>query len=282
MKPSLSRILLFLAILTHAVYGDEGDFLIIENPAALVLYNQYEQRLSESDRAGFPSYSAWRILNENLLLSDQFTHTMKVAYDRQVYFFQVNTQGNLVNIDESGQIERIRGANLLADTIRITESNRLSLQSGFDRLPLAQGTLLQRIFTYKGRIFAGILDSRVSGWVGENATPFWQVYHPDKNELAVEQQIFSRIDKVVESYNLRFEKLFDHLNGQSVTRHAPPQWMADSAPGRLVYRISPAGYQDRFNQAQSYLIRELEDLLHGSDYSLEKDNASIVILKRTR
>ena len=45
---------LVLIFLILPLYAEQAEFLIIENPAALTVYNRYEQRLSENDKSIFP------------------------------------------------------------------------------------------------------------------------------------------------------------------------------------------------------------------------------------
>ena len=42
-----------------------SNIWIIENPSALVIYNQYEQRMSEAEKSELPKHAAWSILDEN-------------------------------------------------------------------------------------------------------------------------------------------------------------------------------------------------------------------------
>lgn len=281
------RIKLFIVISILFCYGYEAwsttsDYWIIENPSALIIYNNYEQKLTEIEKGLIPEFSAWRIIETDHILGDQFTNTIKTEYNRKTYFFQVSGEGELVNSTLAGQINKIRKASVQGDTVRVIASDRLSIQRGDERLSLSEGMLIQRIFLHRSKTFVREIASNISGWIEGKGPAFWESYVPESSNLALEKQIFSRIDHIFRSYNTRLDKLFTHLNKIYNNSRTSPQWRPEESPSYLKYSIRPQDYKNQFFGSQSYLVQELTDLLYGSPYQLSAIDGQIIISKSSR
>jgi len=281
------RLKLFIVLLVPFCYGQEAwsetsDFWIIENPSALVIYNNYEQRLSEDEKSLIPEFSAWRIIETDHVLSDQFTNTIKTAYNRKTYFFQVSDEGELVNNSLAGQINKFRRATIQGDTVRIINSDQISLKRGDKHIDLSEGVLIQRIFFHQNKTFARDIAGNISGWIEGKGPSNWESYVPESVDLALEKQIFSRIDHIFRSYNTRLDKLFTHLNKLYNISRTSPQWRSEESASFLKYTMRPQEYINRFSDSQSFLIQELKDLLYGSLYQLSANDGQILISKSSR
>ena len=57
---------LLLLLLIQYAKSATADFWIIENPAALLLYNRYEQRLTGIEKEQLATFSAWQILERDM------------------------------------------------------------------------------------------------------------------------------------------------------------------------------------------------------------------------
>ncbi len=273
---------LSLLLLTQYASGATADFWIIENPAALLLYNRYEQRLTANEKERLATFSAWQILDRDMVLSDQYTRVIKTQLDRDIYFIQISASGELVNRAGAGKISTIKNAQIPGDTVRISSSGRLFIKSGNKRFSLSEGMLLKRLFVHRGTTFGKTLTGQSAGWIEGNGPKNWEVFHSSRNNQAFENQLFSRIDQIFESYNTRFNRLFDYMNQRHNERYTSPQWVSMKSPVDLRYTLEPYEYQTRFPSSRSFLIQELADLLYGSDYHLVEGNDQIIITKKSR
>jgi hypothetical protein len=278
------RQIYILFLFSALLFGQESretvsNYWIIENPIELVIFNQYEQRLTEPEKSRLPQYSAWQILDEDHVFSDQYTHTVKTRLNRQVFYIQLSDDSEPVNADMAGNIEKIRNARIQGDTVRIKSSNQLSLQSGANKNSLIEGMLIERIFRYQNKYFCKDIAGNISGWMSGNGQSGWEIYIPDNLNLVLENQIFIRIDKIISSYNTRLDKLFLFLNNHYGDSKSSPRWIVEKSPEFLKYNLIPQTYQNRFPDSQTYLIQELEDLLYGSAYSLSATDGQIIIHK---
>jgi hypothetical protein len=273
-------LLLFSSLLfSQGLRGTKSDYWIIENPAALVIYNQYEQRLAESEKHSLPGYSAWRILAAQHILSDQFTLTAKTEFNHRLYFIQLIEDEGPVNKSRAGKIDVIKNARIEGDTLRVTSDGRISIERNSKLETLSQGVLLERLFKHRNKFFVRDLSSDISGWIGGNLSAHVERYVPEKTDLALERQLFSRVNQIFTSYNTRLEKLFGFLNTQHTGTKPSPTWLADKSSSQLKYTLSPATYRTRFQESQSYLVQELKDLLYGSTYQVSATDGQIIISK---
>jgi hypothetical protein len=269
-------------ILTVQAIGGNTEYWIIENPAALIIYNQYEQRLNPGEKSTFSAYSAWQILTASQLLSDQFTPAVKTRIDRQLYYFQLSGEGQLLNREQAGKIEIIKNASTLNDTIRLKNSKRFFMDSGQGSRQLSEGQLLIRLFQYDRRIYVRELDGQMSGWLLGGASTDYEIYQVDTKTAAYEKRLFQQADRIFQTYNRRFEKLFSYLNRRDAQSLPAPQWLGSASSAKLSYRLQPTFYHDRFPATSAFLAQELKDLLHGSDYALVVEESEILIKKMPR
>ena len=261
------------------VFAESAEFWIIENPSALLIYNQYEQRLSLGEKSAFSAFSAWQIIAFKQLLGDQYTHVIKTRYGQRIYFLQVSDKGELVNRDQAGDITYIKNATLLGDTIQIKTSSGLSLDSGRSRQKLSEGLLLKRMFQSGSKFFVRQVDGELNGWLLSSNPTDYEIYRVDKRAAAYQSKLFSQVNRIFQSYNDRFMQLFARLNQWYDKSLPPPNWQGTSSSTLLTYRLQPPPYQHSFPATRAYLVQELNDLLHGSDYTLVLEEAVIKIKK---
>jgi hypothetical protein len=259
-----------------------SDYWIIENPSVLIIYNNYQHRLTEKDKSLLPKFSAWRIIDKDYTMSDQFTHSIQTEINKKIYFIQLSDDGGLVNSSLAGQIQQYSNAKVQGDTVRIINSGQLFLRSGDRQLNLTEGTLIQRVFIYGNKTYARDIAGNMTGWIEGNGPANWEIYHPPNSDNALKIQLFRKVDQIIKSYNSRMDKLFVFLNKQYNESKSPPQWVFDQSSPYLRYTIHPREYTNQFPGSESYLIQELNDLLYGSNYRLSATDGQIVISSPSR
>ena len=270
-------LLLFLGVVP--AFSENADYWIIKDPSVLNIYNQYEQRLNNADKRAFGRFSAWQILSREQLLSDQFTRVLRASYDQHIYYLQLNDQGKLINYQQAAPVQIIKNARVFGDTIRVKKGGRLQIENGTDRHQLPEGALLQRLFLQGRKTFVRELDGSFSGWLSKAGRTDFEIFHIDKGAAAYREKLFGQVNRIIQSYNQRLSKLFTNLNQRYDKSLPPPKWEKEASAPVLTYTLYPASYQTHFMLTRNYLIQELKDLLHGSDYTLAEDEGSITIKK---
>ena len=281
------NLIILLIIFSFLSYGQEAlsqlsDYWIIENPSALVIYNNYQQRLTETDKNQIPKFSAWRIIEQDYTLSDQFTHTVKAELNQRIYFIQLSEEATLVNNASAGKIEKYKNAHVQGDTVRIVDSNELLLQSGNKEIDLTEGMLIQRLFLYNHKTYARIITLDISGWIVGDGPAHWARYVPLNLNQKREKQLVIKIDQIIKSYNTRLDNLFTYLNKRYNESRTSPQWRSEQTSTYIRFTLVPREYENQFSASQTYLIRELNDLLYGSTYQLSASNGQILITMPSR
>jgi len=272
-------VLLFSFGLVVAHRAAPEEIWLIEHPANLYIYNRYEQRLNESEKAHLRSNSPWRILDLNFVLSDQFTRTVKAEFEQNIYFLQTEENGDLINQAAAGLIEKINPNTILSDTIKATTDGLIFRQLPGNVDSLSSGTLLLRFFKYKQRFYVKHIDTQLYGWISEKNSDKWEIFHRPSTADAYEQYLYDRIDRVVAAYNLRLRKLFEYLNRTNQQLKPPPQWIRTRTPAYVSYTFQIDSTGQPFRNSHAYLLRELSDLLYGTAYSVRKVNGELVISK---
>ena len=90
----------FSNLLNSAPGQQRADFLIIENPGALKIYNKYEQQITNNESLLFEPYCALRLISTNITLSDNFTLADKIKlYDD--YFYLLKDDKNEFRLSRS-------------------------------------------------------------------------------------------------------------------------------------------------------------------------------------
>jgi hypothetical protein len=188
----------------------------------------------------------------------------------------------VANHAQAGQILNLKNVQVLGDTVIVIDSGQLSMIIGNSEFPLPEGTLLERIFLYRGRTFVSQISGQAAGWIKGNGPAHWERFQLGVDDRIIEEQLFLHVDRIFRSYNSRLSKLFNYLNQQNDVQLKPPQWIAYKSPALLRYSLEPAEYHKHFSGSQSYLIQELKDLLAGSIYELSGNAEQIIIIKSSR
>lgn len=270
----------FLIMLYQTILRAE-TYWIIENPSALVIYNQYEQRMAESEKTALQKFSVWKILSENQFLSDQFTAITKVSLTNKIFYFQRSVNGELINYEDAGRIEILKNPKIIGDTIRIKQTNQIFLVNAEEPIGLSEGTLLKRHFKYQNRYYVEKVGNKQTGWITLPPTNFWEKYRPGSIESPPDEKILIQIENIFKTYNQRLGKLFEYLNTKYETRHPLPQWSGERFASSIRYKIKPNSYRNRFNDTQFQIIQELRDQLHGSSFQVKEDQNQIIISRES-
>ncbi len=265
--------------LVNAVRAAPEEIWIIEHPDQLNIYSRYEQRLNQIEKSGLKTNGPWRILDKRFLLSDQFTQTIKTEFEQNIYYFQIDEKGDLVNRASAGLIEKINTNKIWGDTIRIIAGEVFFWPPSGTSETLHAGTLLARFFADKGRLYVRDITGQVYGWIAEKDKDRWEIYHPPSLDNAFEAYLFERVDRIVQTSNSRLRKLFEFLNQRYKKKKTPPQWIRYQTPALLRYTFASGSADQDFRRSRAYLFQELTDLLHGTAYKLSTNETDFIISK---
>lgn len=249
----------------------KADYLVVERPQQLVIYNQYQQRVSPSEKSALLSDVSFRILNPNGVLGDGFTRCMKVELGGKNFFLEKDENGTLLGADGAGARQMYTAAEVLEDTIEILKTNRLVLSDMHQSRTstLQGGDRVVRIFRLNGKVYGKLLGvNERYGWInfGDASSKDWRVVK--ELGLSVSDQlrkIFPLIEVRLKAVNEKLFRLYEHFNQKFSQHRQSPQWQLQRAGNTIVYVLVPDISGDRFAESSQLLGKNLEGLLLGTD-----------------
>jgi hypothetical protein len=256
-------------LLNSAPGQQRADFLIIENPGALKIYNKYEQQITNNESLLFESYCALRLISTNITLSDNFTLADKIKLSDD-YFYLLKDNKQSLRISQSpGYLKEFHKVLLIEDTVIVSENSRLYLQlpsgtsatSAASKIPLAEGTRLHRLFENKNLTYIRILDaSSRYGWVNLTDKSSWR--KEDHRSVGTDlQKCFTRIMPVFDRYNNLYQQLFQYFNAHTGTNYPVPRWQLELKNKQINAVLLNASSADQFRNSYPYLLNELHQEL---------------------
>lgn len=142
-----------------------ADFIVVENPGNLIVYNLYEQQISfREQRSLFPyPYQPIRIIETDGFFSDMFTRCMKIRLGYEFFFLRKDGKGNLSNFENLGYHKIFHKCSVLSDTVEVLKDRTLFLRK---RPELSSSTKDQKNLLLRGNKLIQIFDQ-------PQESPFW-------------------------------------------------------------------------------------------------------------
>lgn len=267
---TVSIFLLFIAF-DYGFSATHADYLVVERPQQLVIYNQYQQRASPSEKSALLSNVPFRILNPHDVLGDGFTRCMKVELGGKNFFLEKDENGTLLGAEGAGARQMYSSAEVLEDTIEILKANRLVLSDMRQSrmTDLQEGDRVIRIFRLSAKVYGKLLGAYERyGWInlGDVLSKDWRV----ARELGLSvsdqlQKVLPQIEVRLKEVNEKLTSLYEHFNRKSSQRRQPPQWQLQRVGNSISCILLPDGSGDQFAKSSILLGKNLEGLLLGTD-----------------
>jgi hypothetical protein len=259
-----------------------ADFLILDAPSKYTILNQYQQPLSESQAADFVPNTPVRIVNNNELLGDQFTHALTGLVDDKTCYIQKDEKGNLLG----GSANVIRQCEIIGDTVLVVKDKAVPFYAGKNRsLPAgylgAQESVI-RIFRLGGLYFVKHNNQKTQyGWADFSANVAWK--HSAVAAVAAVDPGFAVMltDKIVDRFkkaNESYRVYFDHFNKVTGSEKVIPAWQCEIT-GSIVHCTLNNPYKNgtQLDESTQYLVRDLENILIGKQYDVVADKGEITV-----
>lgn len=277
--------------------GEISDYLVIEQPGVLRIYNKYEQQIEERDLRRFLPYQPLRVLESDGFLSDNFTACMHLEIEHQRYYL-LKDEAGLINGERAGEQEYFSERLFIGDTVAVKVPNRLFLVkvATFEKTPasrhyyLAENTRLRRWFSHPQKqsfYYVETLDGKKDyGWAFLNSQReniSW--FYPDKAEtMSTTGLSAERVDRIranVEAVNRQLQVLFTHYNNLRGQTRELPIWEIFETDEGLDCVLQPAVYQADLAESSRYLVNDIENILLGSGYNAtQRENVVEIRPKR--
>lgn len=270
--------MLFLLAACAAHAQPRGDVFIVERPAALSLFNQYQQRFSADERTVLESFTPFLIVNENDVLGDGFTECIRAELGGRPVFL-LKEDGELVGREAAGRIQRLRDVRMLHDTIEIRTS-RIDLYDPLQRSRrnAKSGNLFVRVLRDGGKTYVRGLGGGYS-WLnldpsGEGRD--WVIVKEIKSSRGEQlRTALPRVQGRVQETNEKLSELFERLRKQGGGTTQAPQWrVRETAAG--IECVMDRMARD-FPEMSQTLAKSIETLLFGTSLRVTVAPGSIEI-----
>ncbi len=260
------------------------DFLLVERPEGLVVFNRYQQQLKSDERAGLLAFTPFRLLAEHDVLGDGFTPCMKVEANGSLFYLLKDDGGELMGRREAGTVRTIRNATPLRDSVEIVAVGGVVLWDVRQQTKsiLPRGTVLVRHFSFNGMTYVYAVSSERYGWVRLDASrehKQWRLLtrgaqRPSEELARVLPAIVQRIEEV----NDKLRLLFDYLNRKTSRNLPAPSWRVQSSHDSISCVLETSLPVQHFRETSALLAKRIESMVLGTN--LRVDGAPGAILVR--
>lgn len=258
----------------------KADFLVIGEVRHLLIYNQYQQRLSSDEKAAVPAFSPFKILDSETFLGDGFTPCLKVEMNGRMFFLEKDSTGRIAGALSASIITYKNGA-AVGDTIEIVRERSVIFTDPLrnSKMPLARGTRLVRLFRHQGMTYV-----RMSGTAGEFG---WIRLDNSGDWKRVKDSGVSLIDRLekavplvalkVNEANGKLARLYEHFNSTSSRKLEAPAWNVHATAESVVCALESGVPPAAFAASSTALAKSIEGTLLGSGLRVTGSPGRVVI-----
>jgi hypothetical protein len=284
------RTIRILPLFVSAAVAQGGtDFIVVADPSAYTIYNQYEQPVSENEQGWFFHYSPFQVVEKDITLGDQITHALKFVFQQRMYYLLKDEDGKFIGEKSKSGRQIIRDAEPFGDTIEALAVGLTMVDGEGRNIPITKGMRLARIFRSGPRYYCtAVSDRAVYGWSSLEPRYAWRKL--DKSisagvsalsDTGLSEYLRLRILARFASANEAYKACFSHFNSLRGDEKAVPQWRCERNGGRFVCRLDGSiSSNGQLSESSKVLEQDIGNLLMGTDYKAMNVNGEILIEKR--
>ena len=264
-----------------------AEYLIVEYSDQLIVYNQYQQRITQQEKEAFIPFAPLKILESNSVLSDNYTPCIKVELDGSVFYLIKNDRTSLVGVDKLGLNQIYRNVVSLQDTVQLmTKSSAVLISPDkTQRSALRNGQELIRYFQDGDMTYIRSLVAPFQfGWVRfsgiVHAIPLQRKELDNNITSSITDKTLERIKVKLREVNSLLTNIFMYFNKQAIQKKTIPQWHFIESEKSVEYVLEPQLYGLCFPETDRYLTRDLDNILLGTGYTLSYKPGKIEIQQK--
>ena len=211
-----TKAVLLVLLSTFVIRGspsDKPDFLILGNPSSLPLLNQFQQPLSNEEKAALLPNTPFEIVQENRTLGDGLTEGSKLKLGTDVYYL-IKAGKSAVKSGESYRRKFVDG-NGMGDTVIVAKNAAVTLYSRYpsdgDVTVAPDGSELVRIFGYQELFYVRLLGPKARyGWCALNSHALAAARNSAEATLATgfDHSLVNRVEARMNSVNQKYREYF--------------------------------------------------------------------------
>ena len=263
-----------------------ANFLIARNPVELEILNQYQQKLTSSQKQSLLKYTPWQIIEPNILLSDNYTKAMRVKFDSQYYYFVRDEDENLITSSIAPQIETYKNCSLydqfseiIMDKAVLFREIPFSLnREGFPKEYLEKGTVFRMLFKKGSSYFVNVQSQNRFGWVRINNRAAINYNNEKKknSNSGFSEILLTQLDEKIFQINSLYLRLYKYLNTKYAQQKTVPYWEIISLQNEIRLSLKNENH-DKIKKSMTYLINDLENMIIGQALEINSSQEQIVL-----
>ena len=261
-----------------------AEYLIVEHTDQLLIYSKYQQRIHQQEKEAFVPFIPLRVLESSGVLNDNYTPCIKVELDGGTFYLIKNDADSFMGAENIGFNHLYKNTLSLQDTVEVTSRAGTVLFSPdkTQRFALQKDEKLIRYFQDGNLTYVRLLfKSSQYGWthLGTNV----RVIHAQEKEremsanTALHDKTRGRIEAKIKEVNVLFANIFLYFNNQTTEKKTVPQWRSVESERGVAYILEPQSYGSSFPETDRYIVRELDNILIGTSYTMSSAPGKIEI-----
>ncbi|MBN1577646.1 MAG: hypothetical protein JW913_13890 [Chitinispirillaceae bacterium] len=255
------------------------DFIIIGDPVACKLFDQYEQPLSAEWKKTIARNAPFEIVNERQPMGDQITQAMRLSHLASTYYLMLDDKGKPAGLPSTSSAVRYRGCTPYYDTVIVTlPSLRLTERhpAGGAVVTLKKGETIIRIFGWRGTTFLCRQGKQpFYGWSNAPKSAFRMPEKKSADQPDDFSMLHTRIMKRFADVNERYDSLFRFFNTITGQQKAIPHWDYSLTGNRHVYALKGSDATvSQLETSTRHILADIEYILLGKPFAaLYRDGA---------
>ncbi len=275
------EIIFFLIIFFYSIVSiaqKRADFLVVENPTNLVIWNKFKQPITDSERNLFIKNQPMLVTSLGGLLSDGVRAYTEIELNNSKFYLLKEINGNYYNYNKAGLIKLYKDKRYFYDSLEIINPDKNNLQS-LDRkkkLTLAKKEVVLRIFEDNNSFYVK-LKNNTYAWlkVGKLNTDYVLVKKTESKNSKLSKEDVDKVKKVFKYSDELLTKIYKDLNKFKNKNLTAPKWRLDITENKIIATLSNSF--TKFNDSNKRLVNRLESLLLGSGLKVRLNKQNIEI-----
>ncbi|HMD69666.1 MAG TPA: hypothetical protein VKF42_12350 [Chitinivibrionales bacterium] len=276
--------LLVCSLVACAFPQKYADFIILSSPRSFTILNQFQQPVSEQEKALFAENAPILVENENEVMGDQITRALRFVFDGKTWFLQKDEAGNLVGDKGKQSRQSYRKCGVLGDTVQITEDRAVSFSQQYPPAGrgafLAKGETLVRIFSYGGSFYVKRGGTRPEyAWSTLAPKSAWKrLEHATEKPQGLTGYLSDMIVRRFTEANTAYREYFGHFNALTHQEKAVPAWHCEAHGGEIRCTLNlPYRNTSQLDESTQYLVRDVENMLIGKQCEVVAGKGEILV-----
>lgn len=278
------QFLVAILLSSCAAIAAAADYLIIGTPPEAELYDQYEQRLSQSSLDALPGGIPFLIVSKKQLMGDQITYGMKLSHAGDAYFLMLDERGQLSGLPKTARASIISSCQPFSDTMAAATRNDLYGQHprANKLLSIDKGDLVIRYLKKGEAFYVKSIKNGTYGWIYPSPS---SLVKPAPKTASVTTSSFAdlhqRVVNRLDAANRQYASFFTFFCNHTGVHKSTPQWTFVNDGRVLTYTLqASAEIKNQLDASTRYLVNDIERIIAGKPFTVTSASGTITIRPR--